>query len=163
MQDRLRSSWITAVPDHPLGTNISEPDYSAAVKVLKKHYEGLCARAATEILEDPDRSDELRDEILISYWQKFCAIDSVYAHLESRVRVSSLAEARKVQRAAKDIVENNPPLPRKLRVATIHCRADIVTESINEWLAKNADHEVVSINFTQLSSGPACVILHREK
>src|SRR5262249_461373 len=112
---------------------------------------------------DSDRSDELRDEILISYWQKFCAVDAAYDHLESRVRVSSLSEARKAQSAAKQVVENRPAHPGKLPVATLHSRAAIVTDTINEWLAKHAENEVVSINFTQLGSGLACIILHRDK
>ena len=121
------------------------------MKVLKKHYEGLCVQVATEILGERAGASAMLEELLDDFARKFYAVNVVYEQLESRFRVSSLLEARKAQAT------------RKLRVATIHCRADIVAETINEWLAKHAENEVVSINFTQLGSGLACVILHREK
>jgi len=142
---------------------MSEPDYSAAVKVLKKHYEGLCVQVATEILGERAGVGAMLEELLDDYARKFYAVNIVYDQLESRVRVSSLAEVRKAQSAAQQAVENRPAQVRKLRVATVHCRADILSETINEWLAKHAEHDVVSINFTQLGSGLTCVILHREK
>ncbi|MGE5192103.1 MAG: hypothetical protein ACM3U2_06330 [Deltaproteobacteria bacterium] len=142
---------------------MSEPDYAAAVKALKKHYEGLCVRVATEILGERGRVDAMLDEILEDYSRKLYAAGLVYDHLEGRVRVTSIAEARKARCVSKHVAEVPAPPVRKLRVATIHCRADIVTETINEWLARHAEIQVVSINFTQLGSGLACVILHWDK
>lgn len=127
---------------------MDKPDYGATLKVLKEHYNRLCVRAATEILENPDIAEGLLEEILDNFARKFYAVGVVFDQLQCRATRSREAPIAP---------------PTNLRVSTVHCRADILTETINEWLSKHSNVDVLSINFAQLSSGLSCIILHRAK
>ncbi|MBI3865002.1 MAG: hypothetical protein HY290_24270 [Planctomycetia bacterium] len=147
---------------------MSAPDYRSAFRILREHYTRLCDRAVTEILSDRNHAEELLDEVLENYAGKFYALSVVTDQIASHLEDKSQRQPGVCMPAQADKTEASPALPHvastaPLRVSTVHCRADILTETINEWLAKHSNMDVVSINFTQLGSGLSCVILHRLK
>jgi hypothetical protein len=147
---------------------MSEPDYLSAVKRLRLHYSRLCVRVTAEILSERGNAQELLDEILDEYARKFYALSVVLDQLTSRTGEDLQSQPgvcmpAQADRTNASLTPTQEASLAPLRVSTVHCRADILTESINEWLSKHSNMDVVSINFTQLGSGLSCVILHRAK
>lgn len=145
---------------------MSAPDYRAAFRVLREHHTRLRVRAATEILSERGNAEELLDEILENYARKFYALSVVTDQMARQFEDKSQGQPGVCMPSQANKTEVSPTQPHvastaPLRVSAVHCRADILTETINEWLAKHSNTDVVSINFTQLGSGLSCVILHR--
>jgi len=137
---------------------MADSNYSKAYDEVYKYHQRLVDNVTKEILAAVDRDgspDFKLDAILEEYSRKLCDVCTVAGELATAKNRGQLAEVLKRTDLPK------PPRKEPLRVATIHCSADRVTETLNKWFANHTNVEPVSVMFAHLDRGHACIVIYR--
>ncbi|MEX0718786.1 MAG: hypothetical protein WD066_19490 [Planctomycetaceae bacterium] len=133
---------------------MTESVFDEAGGILGAYWRKVVTRAAEDILEIGEPSDIRSQQKLDN------VLEEVSRVLWNLDRVAEDLRAAQPRRRAPSTAPT-PPTPPLLRVAVIHCPSGMMTETVNQWLQNHRGTEVVSLQFTNLDHGLACVVLYR--
>jgi hypothetical protein len=163
VQIRSRTDWrlIWILGGGGCETIMAQPDYSRAYDEVVQYHERLVDNVTKEILAAADRDDSTDFKlaaILDEYSRNLYDVCTVAGDLAAAKSRGALAGAiRQPNPTEADL----PPKKKPLRVATIHCSSDRVTETLDNWFANHLGADPVSVTFTQLDRGHACVVIYK--